>query len=475
MANTYRFGDASKPGLLIGLAGRQALPLIGGVLWMAFTMQTAAPLPFVLAGPAVGVTVAFGRFRGAPLAEVAIPALRLWWARRTGKAKWVRSSLLGAGVGYELDVPPPMAGLEIFEVPAPWLTRTVGIAVIRDRPAGTFTAVVRAQGRGFPLSSPGERAAVTRICWQEWAHPIGADGHRQFLAELGVLDRTDAETVDYLGLIEAQGRSTVTHDVLLTITIDQRRVRSRRATTAVDASIDALVDEVALFTDRLATAGLTVDEPLTPAEVSTAVRLRSDPTRARQTTAISRSLAAATGRDAIEWGPMATETTWRHAAVDGSLHRCFRVATWPMLPVGADWLGPLIGAAGATRTVTVVMEPVPTSKAARLADREVMSREADADMKERRGFRVSARDRKRMADVVTREQELTQGHPEFRFVGLVDVSAPDLDSLEDACAAIEQSAAQSLVDLRPLEARHDRGWVANLPLGRNLAPGRALP
>jgi hypothetical protein len=492
MANTYRFGDASKPGLLIGLAGRQALPLIGGVLWMAFTMQTAAPLPFVLAGPAVGVTVAFGRFRGAPLAEVGAPALRLWWARRTGKAKWVRSSLLGAGVGYELDVPAPMAGLEILEVPAPWLTRTVGIAVIRDSPAGTFTAVVRAQGRGFPLSSPGEqdgllaswggalapfareRAAVTRICWQEWAHPIGADGHRQFLVELGVLDRTDAETVDYLGLVEAQGRSTVTHDVLLTITIDQRRVRSRRATTAVDASIEALIDEVQLFTDRLATAGLTVDEPLTPAEVSTAVRLRSDPSRARQTTAISRSLAAATGRDAIEWGPMATEATWGHAAVDGSLHRCFRVATWPMLPVGADWLGPLIGAAGATRTVTVVMEPVPTSKAARLADREVMGREADADMKERRGFRVSARDRKRMADVVTREQELTQGHPEFRFVGLVDVSAPDLDSLEDACAAIEQSAAQSLVDLRPLEARHDRGWVANLPLGRNLAPGRAL-
>ncbi len=121
---------------------------------------------------------------------------------------------------------------------------------------------------------------------------------------------------------------------------------------------------------------------------------------------------------------MATEASWGHFAVDGSLHRCFRVASWPMLPVGADWLGPLIGTAGATRTVTVVMEPVPTSKAARLADREVMSREADADMKERRGFRVSAKDRKRMTDVMTRETELTEGHPEFRFVGLVDVDRP---------------------------------------------------
>ena len=116
----------------------------------------------------------------------------------------------------------------------------------------------------------------------------------------------------------------------------------------------------------------------------------------------------------------------------------------------------------------------PISKAARLADREVMSREADAEMKERRGFRVSARDRKRTEDVRQREAERTEGHPEFRFVGLVDVAAPDLDTLEDACAAVEQAAAQSLVDLRPLEARHDLGWVANLPLGRNVAPSRAV-
>jgi hypothetical protein len=194
-----------------------------------------------------------------------------------------------------------------------------------------------------------------------------------------------------------------------------------------------------------------------------------------QITAVAQSLAAATGRDAVEWGPMAAHPVWGRVTVDGSEHRGFRVATWPALPVGADWLSPLLTAPGVTRTVTVVMEPVPISKAARAADREVMSREADADMKERRGFRVSARDRKRMDEVRQRERELTEGHPEFRFVGLVDVAAPDADALEDACAAIEQAAAQSLVDLRPLEARHDLAWVASLPLGRGVAPSRRLP
>jgi hypothetical protein len=264
----------------------------------------------------------------------------------------------------------------------------------------------------------------------------------------------------------------VTHETLLSVTVDLRRVRSRRSTSPVDAAIEVLLDEVRLFVDRLATAGLSIEEPFTPAELSTAVRLRSDPTRASQAMALSQSLAGAVGRGPLEWGPMAIRSAWTHVQVDGTVHRCFRAATWPILPVPADWLAPLLGTAGATRTITVVMEPVPTSRAARMADREVMSREADADMKERRGFRVSARDRKRIDDVHRRETELTEGHPEFRFVGLVDVAAPNLDRLEEACAAIEQAAAQSLVDLRALDARHNVAWVANLPLGRTIAASR---
>ena len=75
---------------------------------------------------------------------------------------------------------------------------------------------------------------------------------------------------------------------------------------------------------------------------------------------------------------------------------------------------------------------------------------------------------KRLADVEARERELSEGHAEFSFVGVVDVTATDLDQLDDACADVEQAAAQSLLDLRPLDARHDQGWVASLPLGRGL-------
>jgi hypothetical protein len=89
-------------------------------------------------------------------------------------------------------------------------------------------------------------------------------------------------------------------------------------------------------------------------------------------------------------------------------------------------------------------------------------------MKTQKGFRVNARERKRLADVEARERELSEGHAEFQFVGIVDVASPTLDELDDACADVEQAAAQCLLDLRPLDARHELGWLSTLPLGRAL-------
>ena len=71
----------------------------------------------------------------------------------------------------------------------------------------------------------------------------------------------------------------------------------------------------------------------------------------------------------------------------------------------------------------------------------------------------------------TRERELAEGHPLFRHVGVVTVTTATLDELDDACSRVEQAAAQSLLDLRPLAARQPEGWVASLPLGRSVRQG----
>ncbi|MGE0139379.1 MAG: SCO6880 family protein [Ilumatobacteraceae bacterium] len=481
-ARSYRFGDASRPGLLLGLSGRQAIPLVAGIVSLAVVLQTPLPPLAGLLGPLVGFGMAFGRWRGLPIAETATPAWRLLARRLTGKRRWVRPSLIGDNSMAALPV--PLRELELLE-PAGW-----PVGVVRDRAAGSVTALVRVHGYGFPLAAAVEQdqmlagwgaalspfaregSPVRQLVWQEWAHAVTSDTHRGFLDGAGTTRRgTDRVVADYLRLVDAQAPTSIAHDVLVGVTVDERRVRARRSSRSrLAAAVDALADELRLFTARLEAAGLAVDGPLSALEVSAAARTRSDPGRAAQVATLSRSLAAAARRGALEWGPMVVEPAWGHCRVDGAVHRSYHVAGWPRLPVGADWLSGLLADTHCVRTVTVVMEPVPMGRAARAADREVMAREADSELKERKGFRVNARERKRLSDAERRERELSEGHAEFAFVGLVTVTASSLDELDDDCAQIEQAAAQCLLDLRPLDARHDQGWVASLPFGRALAP-----
>jgi hypothetical protein len=385
-----------------------------------------------------------------------------------------------------------MVGLKVLDIPGSWLPGKPRVAVVHDLSAATVSIVLRVGGEGFGVASLREQdgmvrawgaalaplarsqCPVARVTWQEWAHPVGVAGHREFLTATGAMTRTDAATEEYRTLLEDQAPFTIAHDVLITLTVDLRRVRSRRRSSTLEAGIEAACDEVRLLTMRLEASGLSVDGTLSPAELSAAIRLRSDPVRVNggRLGVLRRSLTAAVGRGAMEWGPMAVEPHWFDLRVDGSVHRSYRIATWPMLPVAADWLAPLLVGDAATRTVTVVAEPVALPRAAQEANRQLTSIEADQHQKERHGFRLTARERRRHADVEARERELAEGHPEFRHVGFVTVTAGDLDSLDDACARVEQAAAQSMLDLRTLAARQAEGWVASLPLGRSAQRGR---
>lgn len=487
----YRFGDTISATVLLGRPIRQIAPIILGFGLLVISLMLGVPLLGLL-GPIGGAAIAFGRWRKAPLYEVAIPGTRLLWRKRRRTHRWVRKSLLGAGAGYENDLPPSLTGIELLEVSAHWIVGTPNYAVLWDSKAGTVSAVVPVSALGFPVASPTEQDGlvqswgaalaplaraqnpVSRVIWQEWSRPEGVASHREFLATAGGLSQTTAAMHDYQQLLAQQGPFSIAHEVTLTVQVDLQRVKARRTTSQIDAAIEVLSEELALLTNRLNAAEIRVLTPLDPMELSVALRLRSDPTRARtdQVGTLRRSLAAAVGRGAIEWGPMAVQDGWNECRVDGAVHRSYRIGSWPLLPVRADWLGPLlVGSDTATRTVTVVMEPVPVDKAAANANRQLTTLGADSEAKSRAGFRQTAKERRRNTDVEAREQELAEGFAEFRFVGFITVTAPDMDSLEEAAARVELSAAQALLDLRPMSARQEGGWVCSLPIGRTARNG----
>lgn len=483
----YHFGDGTRAGVMLGLSLRQAAPLVGGAVWLTVALMIGSPI-LGLCGLVVAAVMSFGRWRGSPLYEVAAPGIRLFARRLRGRSAWTRRSLIGSAHDGVDDLPEPMAGLELHEAQIDWTGTPHTAGLIRDRATGTVSLVVHVLGDGFAVAGAVEqderlaawggalaplardRCPVARVTWQEWAHTVGVTSHREFLGSLPDDGRRSTPAgADYEDLLSMLDASTIAHDVLLTLTADVRRIPGRRGRSSWDVSAEALVAEASQLAARLTSAGLVVSSPLSPAEVATAVRLRSDPTRSP--VSVASSLAAAAGHGVPEWGPMAADADWIHCRVDGSFHRSYRVVGWPMLPVSAEWMSPLMVGGGQTRTVTMVMEPVPLAQAAREANRQLTSLESDRDERSRKGFRSTARERRRIDDVESREQELASGHPEFRHVGFVTVTAATLDELDEACAQVEQDAAQSMLDIRSLSARQGEGWVASLPLGRSVRRG----
>ena len=245
--------------------------------------------------------------------------------------------------------------------------------------------------------------------------------------------------------------------------------RRTRPIDALAGGLQLLIEELRLFTVRLEAAGLRVDPPLSPAELTMAVRTRSAPFAESQHVALASSLAAGLGVSAADLAPMAVAEEWECVRVDRAIHRSWWVEGWPRSEVPAIWMDLLLLGGQCTRTVTVVFEPVSPSQSARSVDEASVALESAEAAKSKRGFRVRASERRLRDEVERREHELVAGYGELAYCGLITVTAPTLDELDDAAADFEQAATHAGVQLRPLEGRHGAGWVAGLPLGRTLA------
>ena len=125
---------------------------------------------------------------------------------------------------------------------------------------------------------------------------------------------------------------------------------------------------------------------------------------------------------------------------------------------------------GAVRTVAMSYLPVSPRVSHRTVTRQAAKLESDAEHRRKTGFRVGAHHRRAARAVDEREEELVAGYAELEYVGLLSVAAPDLETLERACAEVVQLSAGAGVELRPLDGRHPAGVAACLPLARGVAP-----
>jgi len=144
------------------------------------------------------------------------------------------------------------------------------------------------------------------------------------------------------------------------------------------------------------------------------------------------------------------------------------VAQWPRRDVGASFLAPLL-VSDVRRSLAVVMAPVGPGEAARRAEQARTAEIADAELRRRGGFLETARRRRQEEHLARREDELSEGHAQYRFSGYLTVTAEDERGLEDRCARTEQAAALADMELRRCYGDQVRAFTCTLPLGRGLA------
>ena len=492
----YRFPPLERRGIIAGWRGGQVGTVAVGLVLAVLSVRSRPSLSgvgvaLVLVGGAVAL--AFWPIAGRT-GEQWLPVLIRWaWAGATGHRFQAGP---GPAAGHHVAVGAAGERLRPLRgrVPAPPVsvfgglrlvgggTSGTGMGAVVDDRARTVTALLAVRGHSFALLGPDEQdarvaswarvlaslaregSAVHRLQWVETCLPDDGRAVRSHLDDHGVLDREEPASRSYRSLLDEAAPVTRRHRVLVAVTV--HRGRSGRAVRAAGGGLEGatavLGREVGAVHRALGTADLPVDGVLSRAALAAVLAEALGPAPEGE------AHHPIPGPVVSDPWPLGLEARWESVRTDGAWHAVYWVSEWPRVDVHPDFLGPLLFAP-LRRTLSVVMEPVDPVRAARQVAQARTAGMADGELRRRNGFLTSARHARERQSVDERDVELSEGHAQFRYTGYVGVTADTAPALEAACAALEQAAGQSRLELRRLFGQQDAALLCLLPLGRGLS------
>ena len=227
---------------------RQTVPIVVGVLWLTVMLMVGLPIVGAL-GPARRWRGSFGRGGAHRCTRSPSPGSRLAWARLARP--------------LDVDSPHPLppndascrAGLRGSRSSTSHrlaVACSAPVGVVHDRLAGTVSMVLAGRGRGLPCCVTGRTGRPRRLVGcgpgsdrsgslSDRAGDVAgvvAPGRDRRTPPLprrrpAAAASTSRRTPTTNGLLDQVGPFTIAHDVHLTVTVDLRRVRSRRGASTL--------------------------------------------------------------------------------------------------------------------------------------------------------------------------------------------------------------------------------------------------
>ena len=470
-----QFSRLARRGIMLGLSLPQLIVLGIAVLTVVFSLYTADGMGLAWTAPVWGTCALLAVIPAGGRKVIEWVPILARWAARTYLGQLIyRRRVIKPRPAGTLALPGDAAPLREWEDPE------TGAAMVHDPHAQTLTAILGVSHPAFVLLDPGEQqrrvsgwgrvlaaacrsGRIARIQVSERTLPDSGTGLAEWWRTHGTDDGSWAATT-YAELTERAGPAGERHATTISLALDMKAAARQIRTSGggIRGAAAVLRQEMSTLTTALRAAELSSTGWLTPGEVAVVLRSAYDPAAAP---ALERH--GDLGRDLATAGPVAVTETWDRLRSDSAHHAVLWITEWPRSQVYPGFLAPLVLSNGILRTLALHYTPVRADQAARDLRKKKTELISDAAQRRKIGQIDDAASSAELDDVLQQEADLTAGHGVLRVSGLVSVSAPTVDELDAAVAAVEQAAIQASCETRRLVGQQAQAFTAAaLPLCR---------
>jgi hypothetical protein len=470
-------------GQMVAIVVSIALPWLG--------IQTGSVVAFALLLGAGGTLVwlSFVRVGGRYVTEWVRPVAGALWSS-VRRAHVYRGAVFGPNsLRYRMDLPGDLAGIRMLSAPNPDGTTRVGL--ILDEQADTVTAALLTEGTPIILEESSEQqsrlhdweAVMESTCDEDtaitrWQLLFRSMPDSTNMAQQYYLDRAaERDSLPAQALRELVSKAAPAaqrHEVFFAVSFDLTRLAGDvKASGGDDDAIGVVVVErLAELQRQIMEARIPVRGWLSPAHYAAVIHTQFDPDSLPLYDMQSSERHELDPRTA---GPSATERQWRAYLHDSAVSSTVWVHELPRRPVRANWLSPLLQQSDVRRSISLVAQPLPPSRAERSINNQRLAAAGTIYMKQKHGLVVDSRTEKELTAAQRLDDELAEGAGYFRYSMFVCCTAPDMEQLRRAVTSVRRRLTRVRCSAMVLYGEQDQGFfAAALPLARGLAPMRGL-
>lgn len=478
-----------------GVIGRMSLGQIVAIViaialpWLGIQLGSVVAFAVLLALGGVLVWVAFMRLGGRYVTEWIRPATGALWSRLRGTHAY-RGAVFGpSSLAHRMDLPGDLAAMRMLSAPNPDGRARVGLVL--DEQTRTITAALLTEGTPIILEESSEQAArlsdwesvMESTCDEDsaivrWQLLFRSMPDSTNMAQQYYLDKVeDRDTLPAQALRELVSQAAPTaqrHEVIFAVAFNLDRLASDiKASGGDDDAIGiVVVERLAELQRQVMDARIPVRGWLSPAHYASVIHTSFDPD---SLPLYDLQSAEDHELDPRAAGPSATERQWRAYVHDSAMSSSIWVHELPRRPVKANWLSPLLQQADVRRSISLVVEPLPPSRAERSINNQRLAAAGSIYMKQKHGLVVDSRTQKELEAAQRLDDELAEGSGYFRYTMIVCCTATDAEQLRRAVTSVRRRLTRVRCSTMVLYGEQDQGFFAGaLPLARGLAPMRGL-